>query len=261
MTWGYAKDNGPATWAENFPAAKGPRQSPVDIQPSSAEFDQSLPACPLAITYCPEDSLELENPGLSFKANISKDCGLTGGPLGSTKFKLVQFHFHWGHEDKDGSEHTVDGKMYPAELHLVHYNADKYASFGDAVAQSDGLAVLGIFLKVGADDHPGFQTLAENAQKVKCKGNKAGTEVPFDPASLLPENTTNYWTYEGSLTTPPCCESVQWIVFQKEIEISAKQIASLRQLCCDECGSDPIPNNFRPPLALGSRKLRASFKE
>ena len=67
---------GPNTWADNFPAANGPRQSPVDIQPAQAEYDAGLAACPLAINYTAEDNLELENPGLSFKANISKDCGM-----------------------------------------------------------------------------------------------------------------------------------------------------------------------------------------
>lgn len=258
MSWGYAKENGPATWASQFPAAAGARQSPVDICPSKAAYDEGLAKLPLTINYTAEDDLELENPGLSFKANISKECVLSGGPLGSTKYKLVQFHFHWGHEDKDGSEHTINGAMYPSELHLVHYNADKYASFGDAVAQPDGLAVLGVFIKVGSE-HAGFKTLADNAEKVKCKGKKCGSGAAFNPSSLLPDNTLNYWTYEGSLTTPPCCESVRWIVFQKEIEVSAEQMGSLRALCCDECGDEKIPANFRPPVPLGERQLKASF--
>ena len=37
--------------------------------------------------------------------------------------------------------------MFSAELHLVHFNT-KYGSFGDAVDKEDGLAVLGILLKV-----------------------------------------------------------------------------------------------------------------
>jgi len=260
MTWGYAKDNGPDTWAENFPAAAGIRQSPVDIVPDCATYDEGLAANPLTIDYTAEENLELENPGLSFKANISKDCILSGGPLGGTKYKLVQFHMHWGHEDKEGSEHTVNGKMYPSELHLVHYNSDKYASFGDAVAQSDGLAVLGIFIKVGSSEHAGFKTLSEHSEKVKCKGQKEATGAGFDPSVLLPGNTNNYWTYEGSLTTPPCCESVRWIVFQDEIEVSESQIGALRSLCCDECGEQKIPANYRPPLPLGNRQLKASFQ-
>ncbi|GFS14534.1 carbonic anhydrase [Elysia marginata] len=185
---------------------------------------------------------------------------ITGGPLGNAKYKLVQFHFHWGHDDKSGSEHTVDGKMYPSELHLVHYNTEKYASFGEAVTHSDGLSVIGVFIKVGDSEHKGFKALSENANKVKCKASKASTGSNFNPASLLPSNTSKYWTYEGSLTTPPCCESVRWIVLKEEISISLKQIEAMRDLCCDDCGSTRIPANFRPPLPLGSREVQASFQ-
>jgi len=259
MTWGYGEDDGPSTWANNFPDAGGLRQSPIDIIPEFAVYDENLADTPLSITYTPEDNLQLENPGLSFKANISKDCVLTGGPLGSTKYKLVQFHFHWGQEINKGSEHTVKGEMYPCELHLVHYNADKYSSFAEAVKESDGLSVLGVFLKVGSE-HPGFQTLAENASKVNGKGKKENSGASFCPSCLLPANTANYWTYEGSLTTPPCYESVQWIVFQDPIEVSEKQLGALRSLCCDDECCKPIPDNYRPPVPLGKRVLRASFK-
>ena len=88
---------------------------------------------------------------------------MSGGPLDST-YQLAQFHAHWGGENARGSEHTVDGKvgsgkylcfknifahrqMFSAELHLVHFNT-KYGSLGEAVDKPDGLAVLGIFLKV-----------------------------------------------------------------------------------------------------------------
>lgn len=259
MSWGYGKNDGPTTWASNFPDARGPRQSPVDITPTAAAHDPALAGRPLAMSYQTEDSLELENPGLSFKANMAKEQVLSGGPL-EGKFKLVQFHFHWGQADSDGSEHTVNGKMYPAELHLVHYNADKYADFGAAVTQPDGLAVLGVFLQIGPEDHAGFQTLADHSAKVTCAGAKAATGAAFNPACLLPDDTSRYWTYEGSLTTPPCCESVRWIVFQKEISVSRKQMAALRSLCCDDCGSKKIPDNYRPPLPLGNRQLMASFQ-
>uniref|UniRef100_A0A0B7B2C3 Carbonic anhydrase n=1 Tax=Arion vulgaris TaxID=1028688 RepID=A0A0B7B2C3_9EUPU len=259
MSWGYDKDNGPETWAKNFAAARGPRQSPVNIETNWVTFDNNLTTIPLSISYKTEPSLHLENPGLSFKSSITENSTISGGPLGKDHYRLVQFHFHWGSDDKCGSEHTVNGKMYPCELHLVHYNADKYKTFADAVTQSDGLAVIGVFIKVGADDHAGFKPLSENAKKVKCKGSKCDAAVPFNPASLLPENTSRYWTYEGSLTTPPCHESVTWILLQKEISISSEQMRGLRNLCCDDCGSKPIPANYRPPLPLGARGVKSSF--
>ena len=76
------------------------------------------------------------------------DSELTGGPLGSDIYKLEQFHSHWGCIDSQGSEHTVDGVSYAGELHLVHWNTTKYATFGEAASAPDGLAVLGVFLEV-----------------------------------------------------------------------------------------------------------------
>ena len=73
--------------------------------------------------------------------------GLSGGPLEEDVYQLAQFHAHWGGENARGSEHTVDGKSFSAELHLVHYNT-KYGDLGNAVDKPDGLAVLGMFIKV-----------------------------------------------------------------------------------------------------------------
>lgn len=86
---------------------------------------------------------------------------------------------------------------------------------------------------------------------------------PCDPGKLLPENKA-FWTYLGSLTTPPFSESVIWMVFKEPIEISHKQIELMRNLRCydvnDECPCDEISgkvvNNYRPPLPLGNRELR-----
>ena len=66
-------------------------------------------------------------------------------------YKLEQFHCHWGCTSDRGSEHTVDGRSFAGELHLVHWNSSKYSSFGEAAAYPDGLAVLGVFLSVSND--------------------------------------------------------------------------------------------------------------
>lgn len=73
---------------------------------------------------------------------------LRGGPLGSDVYKLEQWHCHWGAANGEGSEHTVDGRAFSGELHLVHWNTSKYNSFAEAAGQEDGLAVLGVFLAV-----------------------------------------------------------------------------------------------------------------
>lgn len=76
---------------------------------------------------------------------------LRGGPLGSDVYKLQQWHCHWGARNGEGSEHTVDGRSFSGELHLVHWNTSKYNSFAEAAGQADGLAVLGVFLMVSTN--------------------------------------------------------------------------------------------------------------
>lgn len=255
MKWGYGRSNGPSAWRQSFPIADGERQSPIDIVTSIAEYDPTLTSVVLTPKYDLERELEISNTGHSICAKIHQVSELTGGPLHHT-YRLEQFHFHWGETESRGSEHTIDGKEYPGELHLVHYNCDKYKSFGDAAKEPDGLAVLGVMIKLG-DTHLGFQTLSDSAEQVKKPDEKCNIRSSFTPACLLPGNTCNYWTYEGSLTTPPLYESVTWIVLYDALEISKDQLKCFRALI--DSDDQPMQDNFRPPCPLKGRKLRKSF--
>ncbi|TRY69788.1 hypothetical protein DNTS_006018 [Danionella cerebrum] len=224
--WGYGENNGPSAWHKNYPIAEGNRQSPIDIVPSAAVFDPKL--SPISLSYnC--TSLSIANNGHSVVVEfVDTDdrSVIRGGPL-ENMYRLKQFHFHWGGKGCSGSEHTIAGRTYLSELHLVHWNAIKYKSFGEAAAAPDGLAVLGIFLE--------------------C---------------LLP-NSLEYWTYMGSLTTPPLYESVTWIVLKEAIQLSEKQAGKFRTLMFTEEEEEDwkhMENNFRPPQPLRGRTVRASFK-
>lgn len=139
---------GPEKWGELFPLARGARQSPIDISTESTTKGSTL-AQPLQMKYVPENTRSLVNPGYCWRVDVNgKDSELTGGPLGSDKYVLEQFHCHWGSTDDKGSEHTVDGQSFAGELHLVHWNQTKYESFAEAARHPDGLAVLGVFIKV-----------------------------------------------------------------------------------------------------------------
>ncbi|XP_068615284.1 carbonic anhydrase 1-like, partial [Brachionichthys hirsutus] len=183
---------------------------------------------------------------------------LTNGPITGV-YRLKQFHFHWGSEDKCGSEHTVSGKKFPAELHLVHWNT-KYASFGEAADKPDGLAVVGVFLKIG-DKNDKLQKLLDAFSSIKCKG-KQRSFPGFDPATLLP-GSLDYWTYDGSLTTPPLLESVTWIVCREEISVSSEQMSKFRSLLFSAEGEAEcfMMGNYRPPQPTKGRVVRASFKQ
>ncbi|XP_025076363.1 carbonic anhydrase 2-like isoform X2 [Pomacea canaliculata] len=257
--WGYGSTNGPSSWSHHYPAARGERQSPINIATGKAKYDTKLVEKPLKIDYHPEECMCLENNGHTFKANCKEKSTLTGGPLGDDEYRLIQFHLHWGGKDDRGAEHTIDGKVYAAELHLVHWNTSKYKTFEEAVDKQDGLAVLCMFIKVG-NSHPGFELLCKDFDRIKCKGKSCSIDEHFSPAVLLPNDTSRYWTYPGSLTTPPCFESVTFILFQETLEFSPEQLAALRSLKFGDESSDDMVDNFRPCCYIGTRTVRASFR-
>ncbi|KAJ6666037.1 hypothetical protein lerEdw1_000941 [Lerista edwardsae] len=250
---------GPSEWYESYPIAQGNHQSPINIVPAEAIFDPCLK--PLSVSYAPCSSLAISNNGHSvmveFK-DVDDKMAISGGPL-EDPYRLKQFHFHWGMNRDCGSEHTVNGKSFPCELHLVHWNARKYTEFEEAAAAPDGLAVVGVFLETG-EEHAGMNRLTDALYMVKYKGTKAQFKG-FNPISLLPP-CLDYWTYPGSLTTPPLNESVTWIVLKEVIKVSDKQMDKFRTLLFTAEGDERIQmvNNFRPPQPLKGRVVRASFK-
>jgi len=253
-SWGYKPTNGPAKWADEFPAGAGKRQSPIDIVTKDAVYDSKLQGnAPLKINYTPETNMQVKNTGHSINAVIKAKSTISGGPL-EGKYTLEQFHLHWGSDSSQGSEHTINGKTYASELHLVHWNSDKYGSFAEAADKSDGLAVIGIMIKEGAEN-AAFKPISDVLSSDLDIATVPGT---FDPAKLLPENITDYWTYLGSLTTPPLYESVTWTVLREGIEFSKQQFQKLRSLKGND-GGDMV-DNYRPPQPLNGRTVSASFQ-
>ncbi|KAF4531764.1 hypothetical protein B566_EDAN017132 [Ephemera danica] len=251
---------GPEVWPQLFPQAAGERQSPVDIKTDEANSDTTLETRKLTISYEEQSDLQLLNTGQGWKVQAPQpDSSLEGGPLGDDIYKLEQFHCHWGPTCDEGSEHTVDGKAFAGELHLVHWNSSKYDSFAEAAQHPDGLAVLGVFLQVSdnhsdSEDegdehqrgfHPEMQKIADQLTEVRYNGQKTQLTASINPARLLPESL-GYWTYLGSLTTPPCSECVTWLVFKEHINVTEKQPAEERL----------VLKNYRPPQPLGNRSLR-----
>ncbi|KAJ8417773.1 hypothetical protein AAFF_G00226160 [Aldrovandia affinis] len=244
--WGYGEEDGPSAWHNDYPIAQGNRQSPIDIVPTETVYDASL--APIMLSYDLCTSVNISNNGHSVVVefdDVDDRTAIRGGPL-ENAYRLKQFHFHWGGKGCHGSEHTVSGKTYASELHLVHWNSAKYKTFGEAAAAPDGLAVLGVFLEGSTADFRGFS-----------------------PKCLLP-NSLNYWTYPGSLTTPPLHESVTWIVLKEPILVSEKQVGKPPAVATDGevpnavvqrrgGGQKRMENNFRPPQPLKGRKVRASF--
>ncbi|XP_073994062.1 carbonic anhydrase 1 isoform X3 [Rhodnius prolixus] len=252
----------PATWASKYPLAGGTRQSPVNIDTRLAQSDSSLADEALTWKYGLNHAYRIVNTGYGWRVDTNgQDTELKGGPLTGV-YKLEQFHCHWGSSCDQGSEHTVDGKSYAAELHLVHWNCEKYSSFGEAASQPDGLAVLGVFLQVGdGEEKEELQRIASLIPEIEHKGQSTDIDFEINLNNLLPADP-HYWTYLGSLTTPPCNESVIWIVFKDSLDVSEEQLNVFRTMKSvgREETNEPeqclLRSNYRPPLPLGNRVLR-----
>uniref|UniRef100_A0A8C6YJ92 Carbonic anhydrase n=1 Tax=Naja naja TaxID=35670 RepID=A0A8C6YJ92_NAJNA len=247
-------------WQSPITIPGGSRQSPINIQWRDSVYDPHLK--PLEIRYDPDTCLHMWNNGYSFLVEallytpapegmpFLPTTVITGGPL-ENNYRLKQFHFHWGAVNEWGSEHTVDCKVFPAELHLVHWNCCKFGSFEEALMDENGLAVIGVFLKVGRMVEK-WQFSYYSSQSVVFL-----TQY-FDPSCLLP-SCPDYWTYSGSLTTPPLSESVTWIIKKKAIEVDEDQV--FRMLLFSQAGEDEerMVDNFRPLQPIMDRTVRSSF--
>ena len=208
--WSYEGKTGPARWGALDKASgvcsTGTRQSPLDIV---APVKSALPALKLdykaAVT-------EVVNNGHTIQVNVPPGSTLT---VGTDSYALVQFHFH------RPSEHLIDGKAFPMEVHFVH--ATKAGSLG----------VVGVLLTAGA----GNATFAAIAAVMPAKPGKVTTGLAaIDPNGLLPAGR-GYYRYAGSLTTPPCSEDVDWFLLTDTMPLAQANIDAFAKI---------YPMNARP---------------
>ena len=148
-------------------------------------------------------------------------------------YNFEQLHFHWGNNSNQGSEHEIDGKSYPLEMHLVHYSS-KYKSVSDAVKDNrkDGLAVISVLFELSKHDNEDLEPIIKKTRAVRGEREEvvSGSGLGgVSLADLLPkEADKKFFTYSGSLTTPPCAEVVTWFILKQKSTISERQINIFR---------------------------------
>ncbi|GFR92864.1 carbonic anhydrase-related protein [Elysia marginata] len=232
--WSYDSGiSGPNYWGmlnQNWTLCKrGRNQSPVNIEPKALLFDPSL--TPLEISGSAITGV-LVNKGHSLTLDVelashwSRGVNISGGPLSYT-YRVSQLRVHFSHSDTDGSEHTVEGKGFSAE--------------------------------VSNTTNPHFERIHRALDDVLYKGEQR--EISYLELRGLFPPTDHYMTYEGSLTHPACHETVTWIIYNKPVYISSVQIAGLRRLKQDT-KSNPVllmAGNIRPVQPLNQRTIRTNI--
>uniref|UniRef100_A0A3B5LA04 Carbonic anhydrase n=1 Tax=Xiphophorus couchianus TaxID=32473 RepID=A0A3B5LA04_9TELE len=232
----------PEKWTVGNEDCGGKSQSPVNIVTRKAVREERL--TPLEFkNYQHTFKTVMTNTGHSVQVNIPIISAISGGDL-STTYKAVQLHMHWGKDGGPGSEHTIDGEQYPMELHIVHMK-NKYADLATALRDPEGVAVLGFF----------YEVLFLNPYLyVASKSRNVSFSLPsISLAQLIPpeRKLTSYYRYQGSLTTPPCSESVVWTVFETPIPLSMDQMKAFSMVQFHD--SKSMVNNFRPVQPLNGR--------
>jgi carbonic anhydrase len=220
--WDYAGSEGPDAWGRMRPefskCATGTRQSPIDIRGGIA-----VDLEPIKFDYRSSAFSVIDN-GHTVQVNVEPGNSIT---ITGRRYELVQFHFH------RPSEERINGRQYDMVVHLVHKDAE------------GRIAVVAVLLDRGSAQAV-VQQVWNNLPLEKGDEVKAGTRI--DLAQLLPEDR-RYYTYMGSLTTPPCSEGVLWMVMKQPVPISVEQVAIFSRL---------YPMNARPIQQADGRLIKES---
>lgn len=213
--WSYEGVTGPAKWGSLDTASKvcaiGDQQSPINVEQAIAA---QLPSLEIAWNKRAET---IVHNGHTIQLQA-------GGKLkvGNANYRLVQFHFH------HPSEHKVGGKGFAMEVHFVHAN------------DTGALAVVGAVMAPGGAN-AAFSKIA--ATMPRKPGPAVAADPAIDPSGLLPAKRS-YYNYEGSLTTPPCSQTVSWILLTEPLPVAEADIAAFAKL---------FPRNARPIQKLNRR--------
>lgn len=262
--WTYEGISGPDFWGLLNPdwsmCSKGRRQSPVNINPNTLLFDPNLRA--IQIDKQRVNGV-ITNTGHSVIFNVNTEfssvVNISGGPLSYT-YRFQEIHLHYGRTDTYGSEHTVGGDSFPAEIQIFGYNSDLYNNFTEAMYKAQGLVGIALLIQIGEMTNIELRLLTSQLQQILYKGQDAFLKS-LSVKELLPD-TEHYMTYEGSTTMPGCHETVSWIVMNRPLYITRQQLYALRKLMQGDVDSPkaPLGNNFRPVQPVHHRAIRTNIE-
>jgi carbonic anhydrase len=243
-SWNY---DDPSQWSKHFPSAVGSHQSPINIE-SYKTVAESYPLFIFSSKYDSNELFKLVNNGHQVAATLAdhtygqseKDLWFTGGGIDG-KFYFVNFHLHWGKNDRHGSEHEIDGQIFPAEAHVVFKNNE-----------TGKLAVFSFLFSIADqwdEENTEWEKYADAASQLVNVNDTIN--CTFNLSQLMQTNKRQYFRYTGSLTTPPCTEGVTWTIFTNTIPIAEKSLNQLRE--------NIMKKDYRPVQPINDRIVYRNY--
>ncbi|KAL9450023.1 hypothetical protein AB3S75_011875 [Citrus x aurantiifolia] len=224
-------EHGPDRWGEihsEWSACKnGTMQSPIDLLNERVEVVSHLGR--LKRSYKPSNAT-LRNRGHDIMLQWKGGAGTI--LINGTKYVLQQCHWH------SPSEHTIDGKRFALEAHMVHESHD------------GKVAVVGIVYKIGRPDSF-LASISDHLRNISGSNERDATVGVIDPRAIK-IGSSKYYRYIGSLTVPPCTENVTWTIVRKVRSVTRDQVRLLRVAVHDESNTNARPLQ---PINMRSVKL------
>ncbi|XP_063909708.1 carbonic anhydrase 3-like isoform X2 [Zophobas morio] len=231
-----------ARYIQNLADTEPVYESPININIAKT-IEIELPPLIWHNLELPPKKMKITNTGytliLSAKWHQERPYISEGPLLGNYVFS--QLHFHWGKNDSEGSEHTIDGAKYPVEMHAVFFKAN-YLTQESALKEKDGIVVLVYIFKLQSGKNSAFQVLINDVLSVQ----KAHSSLKMNPLPLhhfMKKFEKDYFLYWGSVTTTVCLHYVLWLVSREPVGISTEQVEELRSML--DANDEPLQGNFR----------------